>query len=434
LNLAPPVFFPFKKIMLKPAIHFGDPTSTGGKVITASPDLFDDGIAVARANDLATCPVCGRNGVIVTVAETQMTDQGLYIAREGDYVACDCPQGSNLLISADPKAMMVDEVQPPIDWGAVLGGVCFVLDVVSLIPVAGNVASGIEAGIDLATGNFAEAAIDAAGMIPGVGEAAKAGKLAFKVGKDVVKAVEDGSKIAKDIDKGAEAIAKTTVAAKEAEKAAKTAKEAEGAGKDFEKAAHDVKPKPKEKEPKAEKPKEKAPKPKKAKDKSKIPSKPTKQGAWKNAPNPEKWTKKGGKVKRTLKGGLKYTDAKGKSVIYDKKGYPDFSRYETSDTGIKDLPVKGLNGSRPHDNRLSNEAAMRKLLQNKKLKGKDLEKELSKFGEPSKKPGNIDGYMPSNKAPNGYTWHHVGGKDGKMQLVDSSTHREFSHKGSASDL
>jgi hypothetical protein len=50
-------------------------------------------------------------------------------------------------------------------------------------------------------------------MIPGVGEAAKAGKLAVKVGEDVVKAVDDGTKIAKDIDKGAhdaETLAKTS--------------------------------------------------------------------------------------------------------------------------------------------------------------------------------------------------------------------------------
>ncbi|SDI48314.1 intein N-terminal splicing region/RHS repeat-associated core domain-containing protein [Actinokineospora alba] len=60
------------------------------------------------------------------------------------------------------------------------------LDVVGMIPVVGEVADGINGVWYLAEGNYTDAAMSFAGMIPGVGNAATAGKYAAKYGDDAV--------------------------------------------------------------------------------------------------------------------------------------------------------------------------------------------------------------------------------------------------------
>ena len=54
------------------------------------------------------------------------------------------------------------------------------LDVAGMVPGLGNVADGINAGLHAARGNWKDAALSAAAMVPGAGQAVTAGKLAKK--------------------------------------------------------------------------------------------------------------------------------------------------------------------------------------------------------------------------------------------------------------
>ncbi|HTN89772.1 MAG TPA: polymorphic toxin type 47 domain-containing protein [Sorangium sp.] len=63
------------------------------------------------------------------------------------------------------------------------------LDIVGFIPGVGEIADGLNAVIYLAEGDYMNAAISAAGMIPFAGAAATGGRLAVKAGKAVAKAV-----------------------------------------------------------------------------------------------------------------------------------------------------------------------------------------------------------------------------------------------------
>ena len=54
------------------------------------------------------------------------------------------------------------------------------LDIAGMVPGIGNVADGINAGLHAARGNWKDAALSAAAMIPGAGQGVTAGKLAKK--------------------------------------------------------------------------------------------------------------------------------------------------------------------------------------------------------------------------------------------------------------
>lgn len=53
------------------------------------------------------------------------------------------------------------------------------------LPVIGNVVSGLSGAYNLATGNFADAGLDFAGMLPGIGNYINLGRTAYDVGKAV---------------------------------------------------------------------------------------------------------------------------------------------------------------------------------------------------------------------------------------------------------
>jgi hypothetical protein len=80
-------------------------------------------------------------------------------------------------------------------WGGLLDGVQLALDIVGMIPVVGEVADIANAGISLARGDYAGAALSLAAAIPGVGWAATGAKLATK-GKKAYDALKAGGKIA----------------------------------------------------------------------------------------------------------------------------------------------------------------------------------------------------------------------------------------------
>lgn len=99
------------------------------------------------------------------------------------------------------------------------------LDVVGLIPGAGEIADGANALIYLAEGDKVNAAISAAAMIPGAGMASTGAKYGKKAADAAVEAV--GKKTAREAE---EALAKRE--AKEAEEAAAKKAEGNGGGKD----------------------------------------------------------------------------------------------------------------------------------------------------------------------------------------------------------
>ncbi len=75
-------------------ITLGSPTSTGGKVITASSGMKINGKKVARLGDIATC-TCGRNsclkqGAIYRKGIRKISIDGTELARSGDLVNTGC--------------------------------------------------------------------------------------------------------------------------------------------------------------------------------------------------------------------------------------------------------------------------------------------------------------------------------------------------------
>ncbi len=70
-----------------PAIaHLGDPISHGGAIISASPTVFAENIAVARVTDRAFCVAHGVV-VIVSGADTVLVN-GLPAAHNGSLCSC----------------------------------------------------------------------------------------------------------------------------------------------------------------------------------------------------------------------------------------------------------------------------------------------------------------------------------------------------------
>lgn len=70
-------------------IVVGDPTSSGGTVVTGSPFTDIDGKPVARANDTASCPKHRGTHVIVDGDATTLVD-GQPVALHGSRLSCGC--------------------------------------------------------------------------------------------------------------------------------------------------------------------------------------------------------------------------------------------------------------------------------------------------------------------------------------------------------
>ncbi|MGH6613466.1 HNH endonuclease [Sphingomonas sp.] len=119
--------------------------------------------------------------------------------------------------------------------------------------------------------------------------------------------------------------------------------------------------------------------------------KPTSQGAWRNAPNPDKWRAQGGTVTPRRGGGVTYENANGVKVNYNSRGYPDFKPHAVDQTKLP-----GGFQNRPDDFRAANTQTGR-----------------SQYG---------------SKSPPNQTWHHH--EDGTtMQLVPRDIHNQFTHAG-----
>jgi uncharacterized Zn-binding protein involved in type VI secretion len=83
-------------------IRLGDSTSHGGKVLTASSNVFYGGIEVARVGDSVSCPKCKGTYTIVSGAQSVFNNE--QIARNGDSVSCGAKliAGSGATFSGAP--------------------------------------------------------------------------------------------------------------------------------------------------------------------------------------------------------------------------------------------------------------------------------------------------------------------------------------------
>ncbi|MCD2518670.1 PAAR domain-containing protein [Massilia sp. G4R7] len=70
-------------------IRLGDPTSHGGKVVSASADYFTvDGKAVARVGDLCSCPIKGHDNCKIAEGSPGHVIDDKEVAYEGHKTTC----------------------------------------------------------------------------------------------------------------------------------------------------------------------------------------------------------------------------------------------------------------------------------------------------------------------------------------------------------
>ena len=82
-------------------IHKGDSTTTGGVVTQGLDNVMLVGEGATQINMIATCPQCEKGwGKIVPIEKMDVFIVNVQAALHGDIVMCDCPQGTNTLISS----------------------------------------------------------------------------------------------------------------------------------------------------------------------------------------------------------------------------------------------------------------------------------------------------------------------------------------------
>ncbi|MEG0260436.1 MAG: DUF6531 domain-containing protein, partial [Lysinibacillus sp.] len=138
---------------------------------------------------------------IILAADTQLIST--LIEQEGIEKKSQPPKLNEEAIAATQKVDVIFPQKQPEKkkkkslFSSILDGVSLALDVAGFIPGIGAIADVANAGISLARGDYAGAAMNLVGAIPGVGDAAKT---AYKVNK-AAKAAEAASKAAKVADK-----------------------------------------------------------------------------------------------------------------------------------------------------------------------------------------------------------------------------------------
>ena len=81
----------------------GDPTSSGGMVVSGASSRMINNAGIARVGDLATCPLHGGVFPIVTGDHAYTVDD-MEAARDGDYISCGCS-----LISVKQRLLYRDD-------------------------------------------------------------------------------------------------------------------------------------------------------------------------------------------------------------------------------------------------------------------------------------------------------------------------------------
>ncbi len=70
------------------AARLGDTTNHGGVIITASPDVYVDGIKIARVGDSHSCPISGHGVTSIVTGSSKSFANNKKVARVGDSVGC----------------------------------------------------------------------------------------------------------------------------------------------------------------------------------------------------------------------------------------------------------------------------------------------------------------------------------------------------------
>ncbi|WBS03974.1 PAAR domain-containing protein [Pseudoduganella sp. SL102] len=84
---------------MKGIIRLHDPTSHGGRVISAAPKTSVLGITVARKGDRCTCPIPGHGICFIAEGDPKVTIDGVPVAFEGHRTTCGAR-----LITTVPKS------------------------------------------------------------------------------------------------------------------------------------------------------------------------------------------------------------------------------------------------------------------------------------------------------------------------------------------
>lgn len=73
---------------MRKVIRLNDPTSHGGKVISASSNRKAMGVAIARKGDLCTCPLPGHGVCTIAEGDSDVLIDGIPVAFEGHKTDC----------------------------------------------------------------------------------------------------------------------------------------------------------------------------------------------------------------------------------------------------------------------------------------------------------------------------------------------------------
>ena len=69
-------------------IRLNDPTSHGGKVISAAPNSTVMGVAVARKGDLCSCPIPGHGTNAIAEGNSKVLIDGVPVVFQGHKATC----------------------------------------------------------------------------------------------------------------------------------------------------------------------------------------------------------------------------------------------------------------------------------------------------------------------------------------------------------
>ena len=73
---------------MRKVIRLNDPTTHGGKVITAAPNSKVQGVAVARKGDCCLCPLKGHENCVIVEGDPAVLIDGVPVAFEGHATSC----------------------------------------------------------------------------------------------------------------------------------------------------------------------------------------------------------------------------------------------------------------------------------------------------------------------------------------------------------
>ncbi|AVR96286.1 PAAR domain-containing protein [Pseudoduganella armeniaca] len=73
---------------MRGVIRLNDPTSHGGKVISAAPNSTVMGVAVARKGDKCVCPIPGHSVCIIAEGDPKVLIDGVPVAFDGHRTSC----------------------------------------------------------------------------------------------------------------------------------------------------------------------------------------------------------------------------------------------------------------------------------------------------------------------------------------------------------